>query len=105
MIVGGVHLLVRAAGAKNIPAIMCLLRAGAIGESNFLGHDFLEVLHRNGMSEQIPEISDFMMRTKIDLRKTELIKESERPAAVVNIANDGQIVDAHPRRVTRNEIL
>lgn len=92
--IGGKPLLVLAIGAKNIPAVLNLLKVGVKTSESFLGIDLVSCLSKNGLSEHIPAITEFLMRNEIERANREASLESSQPT--VEIIGKRSVPSAQP---------
>lgn len=82
--ISGMPLISIAFGAKNLDAVLLLLQFGAdTSKEKFDGKDILEIASINGFSDQVPQISEAMMKNVIskekrmaDTNKSEQVVES-----------------------------
>lgn len=87
---GGIPVLRLAVGAKNMPAVLGLLKAGANTDKDFLGEDLLVSLSKNSLSDQIPLVSEFVMRNQIARSRAAAAQPGAAPRgpAVVTVSGD-----------------
>ena len=87
MSVGTIPLLRLAIGSKCILPVISLISAGADTTQEVLGEDLIKLMGQNNLSEHIPAITEYLMRTQIELTKKKM-EEAPAKAPAVEIIGE-----------------